>query len=96
MAHKALTVGYFWPYMMQDAQEFARSCKKCQKHGLLIHQPSEFCNLVVSSWPFLKWGLDTIGKLLVVKGGKCFILLGIDYFTNWVESKAFSSVTSMM
>ena len=29
LAHKALTAIYFWPYMMQDAQEFARSYKKC-------------------------------------------------------------------
>ena len=78
--------------MMQDAHEFARKCKKCQKHGLLIHQPSEFCNSVVSPWPFLKWGLDIIGKLPVVKGGKCFALVVIDYFTNWVEAEAFSAV----
>ena len=54
LAHKALTTGYFWPYMMQDAQDFAKKCKKCQKHGPLIHQPSEFCNSVVS--PFLEAG----------------------------------------
>ena len=29
LAHKALIVGYFWPYMMQDAQDFSKKCKKC-------------------------------------------------------------------
>ena len=79
---------------MQDAQEFAIRCKKCQNHGLLIHQPSEFCNSVISPWPFLKWGLDIIGKLPVEKGGKCFVLGATDFFTNWVKAEAFSSITA--
>ena len=42
----------------------------------------------------MKWGLDIIGKLLVAKGGKCFVLLATDYFTNWVEAEAFSAITA--
>ena len=41
----------------------------------------------------MKWGLDIIRKLLTAKGGKCFFLLLIDYFTNWVEVEAYSSIT---
>ena len=29
LAHKAITVGYFWPYMMKDAVKFVKRCKKC-------------------------------------------------------------------
>ena len=39
-------------------------------------------------------GLDIIGKLPTVKAGKCFVLLAMDYFTNWVEAEAFSVVTA--
>ena len=42
----------------------------------------------------MKWGLDIVGKLPTTKGGKCFILLAIYYFTNWVEAKAYSNVTA--
>ena len=38
LAHKAITAGYFWPYMMQDARNFVKKCKKCQKHAPLNHQ----------------------------------------------------------
>ena len=40
----------------------------------------------------MKWVLDIIGKLPTVKGGRCFILLMMDYFTNWVEAKAYFNV----
>ena len=29
LAYKALTTGYFWPYMMQDAHDYSKSYKKC-------------------------------------------------------------------
>lgn len=71
-----------------------KGAKKCQKYALLIHQHFEPCHSVVSPWPFARWGLDIIGKLLTVKGGKCFVLLTTDYFTNWVEAEAYSNVTT--
>lgn len=35
--HKAITPGYFWLCMKQDAKNFIKKCKKCQKHASLIH-----------------------------------------------------------
>ncbi|CAL2231422.1 unnamed protein product [Prunus armeniaca] len=32
LAHKAITQGYFWPYMAREAEQFVRKCDKCQKH----------------------------------------------------------------
>ncbi|XP_059669050.1 uncharacterized protein LOC132314172 [Cornus florida] len=40
-AHKVLTQGYFWPYLARNAEEYARRCDKCQRHGLIKHQPAE-------------------------------------------------------
>ena len=34
LAHKAITVGYFWPYMIQEVQDYAKKFKKSQKHRL--------------------------------------------------------------
>ena len=42
----------------------------------------------------MRWGLDIIGKLPAAKGGRCFILLVTDYFTNWVEAEAYLNVTT--
>ena len=78
--------------MMQDARDYAKSYKKCQKQALLVYQHSEPWHAVVSPWPFVKWGLNIIGKLPTAKGGKCFVLLTTDYFTNWVKFEAYSNV----
>jgi len=94
LAHKAITAGYFWPYMMKHAVKFVRRCGKCQKHAPLIHQHSEPCHLVVSPWPFARWGLDIVRKLPLAKAGKCFVLLATDYFTNWVEAESYSNITT--
>ena len=37
LAHKAITARYFWPYIMQNAKNFVKRCKKYQKHAPLIH-----------------------------------------------------------
>ena len=29
LAHKALTIGYYWPYMMTEAREYVKKCNKC-------------------------------------------------------------------
>ena len=67
LAHKAIIVGYLWPYMMKDAHEFAQKCDKCQKHALLIHQHLEPLNCITSPWAFARWRLDIIGKLPIAK-----------------------------
>ncbi|XP_059658759.1 uncharacterized protein LOC132305096 [Cornus florida] len=34
LAHKALTQGYFWPYMAREVKEYSRRCDKCQRFGI--------------------------------------------------------------
>ena len=47
LAHIALSTGYFWPYMMSEAQKFMQKCDKCQRFAPIIHWASRtfaFCN----------------------------------------------------
>ncbi|KAH7860985.1 hypothetical protein Vadar_020277 [Vaccinium darrowii] len=41
IAHRAITQGYWWPKMKEDAEEFVRKCHKCQLFKPMIHQPAE-------------------------------------------------------
>ncbi|XP_059669359.1 uncharacterized protein LOC132314519 [Cornus florida] len=52
MAHKVLTQDYFWPYLVQNAEEYARRCDKCQRHGPMKHQPAEDLHAMENPWPF--------------------------------------------
>ncbi|BFG17096.1 hypothetical protein CerSpe_033700 [Prunus speciosa] len=93
LARKALTQGYFWPYMARDAEQFSRKCDKCQRHAPLIRQPTEELNPVVGPWPFARRGMDIVGPLPTAVGGKKFVILATDYFTKWVEAEAYKTVT---
>ncbi|XP_057811931.1 uncharacterized protein LOC131026177 [Salvia miltiorrhiza] len=45
-------MGYYWPTMVKDCQDYAQRCQACQFHANLIHQPPEPLHLTVASWPF--------------------------------------------
>lgn len=52
LAHRAITQGYWWPYMQKDAEAYVRKCEKCWRFAPLIHQPAVDLNPVSSPWPF--------------------------------------------
>ena len=41
LAKKLLRTRYYWPIMEKDAFQYVRKCISCQKHGDLIHVPSQ-------------------------------------------------------
>ena len=44
-------------------------------------------------WPFAQWGLDILGPFLVVTRQMKFLVVGIDYFTKWVEAELLVNIT---
>ena len=50
--------------------------------------------LPVISEPFRRITMDFTGPLLRTKGGKCYIIVAMDYATKWTEAKAVTSPTS--
>ncbi|KAD6454283.1 hypothetical protein E3N88_08989 [Mikania micrantha] len=89
---KILRTGYFWPTMRRDAMSYSQKCDACQRHSNIIHQPAEPLHPIVSSWPFMKCGMDIVGKLPKAPGGKVFMLAMTDYFSKWIEAEAFVKV----
>ncbi|GKV18271.1 hypothetical protein SLEP1_g28676 [Rubroshorea leprosula] len=93
LAHKVLRQGYYWPNMYKDATQFVQRCQKCQFFAHLIHQPVEELTTLVAPWPFAQWGLDLLGPFVKGVGGVTHLIVGVDYFTKWVEARALSSLT---
>ncbi|KAJ0942260.1 putative integrase, catalytic core, ribonuclease H domain, ribonuclease H-like superfamily [Helianthus annuus] len=89
---RILRTGYYWPTMKRDAVEYAKKCDPCQRHSNILHQPAEFLHPIPSSWPFMRWGMDIVGKLPKAPGGKVFMLAMTDYFSKWIEAEAFAQV----
>ena len=44
-------------------------------------------------WPFTQWGLDIIGPFPMAIQQLKFLVIGIDYFTKWVEAKPLAIIT---
>ncbi|GKU96676.1 hypothetical protein SLEP1_g9888 [Rubroshorea leprosula] len=94
LAHKVLRQGYYWPNMYKDATHFVQRCPKCQFFAHLTHQPAEELTNLVAPWPFAQWGLDLLGPFVKGVGGVTHLIVGVDYFTKWVEARPLSSLTS--
>ncbi|GKV18274.1 hypothetical protein SLEP1_g28679 [Rubroshorea leprosula] len=94
LAHKVLRQGYYWPNMHKDATYFVQKCPKCQFFAHLTHQPTKELTNLVALWPFAQWGLDLLGPFLKGVSGVTHLVVGVDYFTKWVEARPLSSLTS--
>lgn len=85
--------GVYWPSMLKDYIEFAKGCQECQMHGGIQHMPASELHAIVKPWPFRGWTLDVIREIkLASSKQQRYILVGIDYFTKWVEAIAFPDV----
>ena len=87
MAKKILRAVYYWSTMEADCHHHSRTCHKCQIYADKVYVPPVPLNV-------LMWGIDIIGEVKpTASNGHYFILVGIDYFTKWVEAASFASVT---
>ena len=48
---------------------------------------------MTAPWPFTQWGLDIMGPFLIGARQLKFLVVGINYFTKWVEAKALATIT---
>ena len=48
---------------------------------------------ITAPWPFAQWGLDIMGPFPTVVRQLKFSVVGINYFTKWVETKALATIT---
>ncbi|KAL6962731.1 hypothetical protein U1Q18_052479 [Sarracenia purpurea var. burkii] len=79
--------------MAQDAKTFVAKCDKCQRFANIPRQPPAELTTLTAPWPFAQWGLDIVGPLPMAAGQVKFLLVGIDYFTKWVEALPLAKIT---
>ena len=61
LVYKMVCVGYYWPFMQEDAKAYVKTCDKCQQYSNIPRQPSEYLTLIVAPWPFVQWGHNVLG-----------------------------------
>nr|KYP42718.1 Pro-Pol polyprotein [Cajanus cajan] len=78
--------GFYWPTIIKDCLEFAKSYEECQRHGPIQRVPTSELNSIIKPWPFRGWAIDIIGQIHPPSSkNHKYILVAIDYFTKWVE-----------
>nr|XP_033515636.1 uncharacterized protein LOC117280087 [Nicotiana tomentosiformis] len=58
-----IRAGYYLHRMEHDAKAFVKKYVKCQGHAQLVYHQAKPLHLVLSPWPFMKWGIDIVGPL---------------------------------
>ena len=78
--------------MQREALEYVKKCDQCQRFAPSIHQLGEILNPLSSPWLFAQWSLDIVGPFPKAVGNKKYLLVGIDYFTKWVEAEPLANI----
>lgn len=79
--------------MHKDAREVIQRCQNCQVHRPVPKNPQHNLVPITSSWPFYKSGLDISGPFPEALGKIKYLIVGIDYFTKWIEAKPLATIT---
>ena len=67
-------------------------CSSCQEHARTPQQPAVPLTPIDCAWPFAQWGLDLLGPFPPASGQRRYIIVGVDYFTKWVEAEPLATI----
>jgi len=94
MANRVVRARYYWPTIKIDCTGYVQKCRQCQEYGNPMHTQPEILHSIMSPWPFAMWVMDIIGSFPPRKGQSKFLLVGIDYFTKWIEAEPLATITA--
>ncbi|EIE84465.1 hypothetical protein RO3G_09175 [Rhizopus delemar RA 99-880] len=84
----------WWPKMQNDINAWISKCPQCQLAGpadkIKHHAPMKPLEVPPA---FSRWHLDFIGELPSTKNGNRWILMAVDYTTNWPIARALQNAT---
>ena len=89
-----LDIKLIFQLFLQDCAEFEKKCDKCQRFSDKKHAPTNEWTSVFSPWPFYKWVVDLVGPFPLAPRQLKFLIIGVDYFTKWVEAEAIAKITA--
>jgi hypothetical protein len=84
---------FYWPKASTDAAVLVQKCENCQKCARDQNQPSSLTQLIQPSWPLQRRGLDLLGPLLLAQGNLRYVVVAVQYFSEWIEAKPLDMIT---
>ncbi|CAF0956113.1 unnamed protein product, partial [Brachionus calyciflorus] len=83
---------FYWGGMYEDVRRYVQACIKCNMFKKPQPTNQGLLQPIRSSYPFEIVGMDIVGPLRRTSRGFRYILVIVDYFTNWVEACALKSL----
>ena len=96
LIHKVVRAEYYWPTIQANAKAYVKVCDQCQRFSNIPRQPSDYLTPMMAPWPFAQWGLDILDPFPTETRQMKFLVVGIDYFTKWVEAEPLAKLHSKM
>jgi hypothetical protein len=84
---KVFRHGFYWPTALRDADQLVKHCNGCQRFSKHRNTPAATLKTIPLTWPFAVWGLDMVGPFKTAPGGLMHLLVAVDKFTKWIETK---------
>ena len=78
--------------MQKNAEAYVKICNEYQRFSNITRQPTKELTSLMAPWPFAQWGLDIMGPFPTTLRQLKFLVVGIDYFTKWVEAEALATI----
>nr|GEY38143.1 hypothetical protein [Tanacetum cinerariifolium] len=76
-----------------NARKLIRARQDCQVHCLVPRNPQQKLTPTMSLWPFYNYGIDIAGPFSEGPGKVKFLIVAMDYFTKWIETKPVATIT---
>ena len=93
LVHKVIRSRFYWPTIQADTKAYVKVCDQCQRFSNIPKQPAEYLTPMMAPWPFAQRGLDILGPFPTGTRQMKFLVVGIDYFTKWVEAEPLAKIT---
>ncbi|XP_072087901.1 uncharacterized protein [Arachis hypogaea] len=92
LAQNIIRFGYFWPTIIREALQLAKSRKQCQVHADLHQAAPHQLNVIRADRPFGTWGINLVGLFPTAPKQLRFLKVAIDYYTKWIEAEALATI----
>ncbi|KAG2190801.1 hypothetical protein INT47_010410, partial [Mucor saturninus] len=79
---------HWWPTMRTDIKEWLSTCPECQLNARKDGNHHDEMHPLKVPGAFQRWHLDFVGRLPTTQKGNRWLLVAVDYTTNWPIARA--------
>ncbi|XP_054154595.1 uncharacterized protein LOC128953145 [Oppia nitens] len=86
---------FFWPHCEKSIRKYVNNCESCQLNKVDNKLEKGMLQPIDANEPFEIVGVDILGPLSPTSKGSKYIIIMIDLFTKWMETKAVRNVQAI-